>query len=226
MEEVFLIFLACLILGSSFYLYYYPLYTICALVATVGISWRWWSKKRRQLEFQEQENSRLERVGRYPRLSSVYLPHFESTIQDEIKVLKKDLESHEHGEILDVLTSLEQVFREKILPRKRALEENLDRYTTTNQLVLQDELKHQKGLLQEADGFDRPSIEQSIQSLEQKRLALKETEDELVQFYSQTRIILKQMEELRTKLAGPSDPGQLLTSLTDANNLLDELSEL
>jgi len=226
MEEIFLLFLACLILGSSYFLYTYTLYTICALLATATLTWHWWSKKRKQLEFQEREKSRLERVEKLPGLSNVYLPYFENTVQENISTLKKDLEKYEHQEVLEVLSTLETVLKERILPRKRELEEKLDRLTSTNQLVLQDELRHQNELLQEADELTRPSIEKTIQSLEQKRKSLQDTENELIQFYSQTRQIISQMEEIRSKLHGDSSPGQLLNSLSDANALLDEFSKL
>lgn len=168
----------------------------------------------------------MERVEKLPGLSNVYLPYFENTVQENISTLKKDLEKYEHQEVLEVLSTLETVLKERILPRKRELEEKLDRLTSTNQLVLQDELRHQNELLQEADELTRPSIEKTIQSLEQKRKSLQDTENELIQFYSQTRQIISQMEEIRSKLHGDSSPGQLLNSLSDANALLDEFSKL
>lgn len=226
MEELILVFLACLTLGSSYYLITYPIYTICALVATVSFTWIWWKRKQQELEFKESEKRKLTQVQKLPKLATEYIPFFENTLQKSFNALRKDLEQEEHMEVLEILNSLENIFRQKVLPKKIRLEPKFEMLTSANQLVLDSELVHQRELLRDASESGKGLIEGKIESLERKRKQLEEIQEELVQFYSQGQQILTQVEEIRAKLRGDSEAGELMDSLDEANLIIDEFSKL
>jgi hypothetical protein len=238
MEEIILLFFICLLGGSAVYLYYYPIYTICALLATATLTYRWWQKKQLQLDHQAEEQQRLERVQRYPQLARVYISDFELTLRSEIQHLKKDLLNKGQTEVLGMLQSMEGMVSEKILPRKSCLKETLDHFTTNNQLVLQDELLHHKGELSEANEENMAQVlESTIHNIEEKLAILKKHEEDLVYFYSQIKNILLQIENMRLKssrltqgdtlaLDLKQDLNQTLEEISDANSLLDDLSAL
>ncbi len=238
MEEILLLFLICLLGGSVVYLYYYPIYTICALLATVTLTYRWWQKKQAQLDYEAEERQRLERVQRFPLLANVYISNFEFTLKSEIERLKKDLKIKGQNEVLEMLRSMESAVFEKILPRKTGLCESLDQFTSNNPLVLEDRLRdHEKELAEAKEDGMRKILKSTIANIQEKREILKKSEEDLIYFYSQIQNILLQIENMRLKSSRLTQGDQLLLDLkqdvdhtldeiSDANKLLDEISSL
>lgn len=226
MEELILLFLTCLTLGSSYFLITYPIYTICALLATVTFAWKWWQKKRIEIEFKETEKKKLGQAQRLPKLAAEYIPYYEQTLEKSFNSLKKDLKQTDHVEVLEILNSFEKVFKEKMVPQKQRLEPKFEMLASTNQLVLNSELMHQRELLCEANENNRALIEGKIENLEKKKKQLEEIEKELIEFYSQGQQILTQVEGIRSKLQEKSDTTQLMESLDEANLIIDEFSKL
>ena len=238
MDELFLLYASCLVLGSALFIYYYPIYTIAMLAATLGLSWRWWSSYQARLSFQEEKKRHLELIGKHPELASVYVPDFEKDIENKIEKLKKDLEEKSQNQVLTMLESIEKMLHERIIPKKNNLRDTLDTYITTNHLVLIEELKHQKEKLnQNKDDEMKIVIKQTIKNLEEKKQILEESKKELIFFYSQLRNILQQLENMSLKSSLLEEDNQLFLELkqnvneafegfSDANSLLDDISKL
>ena len=238
MDELFLLYAACLFLGSGLFMYYYPIYTIAMLVATLGLSWRWWSSYQSRLAFQEEKKRRLELIGKHPEIASVYIPDFEKDIDQKIKKLKTDLEEKGQSQVLMMLESIETMLQERVIPKKTSLKETLDKYVTTNHLVLIEELKHQRQKLNNNNDDEMENIiKQTIRNLEEKQQIMEESKKELIFFYSQLKNILQQLENMSLKSSLLEEDNQLFLELkqnvneafegfSDANSLLDDISKL
>lgn len=238
MDELFLLYASCLILGSALFMYYYPIYTIALLAATLGLSWRWWSSYQARLSFEEEKKRRLELIGKHPEIASVYVPDFEKDIEQKIEKLKQELEKKGQSQVLAMLESIESMLSERIIPKKNKLKETLDRYITTNHLVLIDELKHHREKLNSSTDTEmRSVIQQTIKNLEEKQQILADSKKELIFFYSQLNNILQQLENMSLKSSLLEEDNQLFIELkenineafegfSDANSLLDDISKL
>ena len=137
-----------------------------------------------------------------------------------------------------MLESIESMLSERIIPKKNKLKETLDRYITTNHLVLIDELKHHREKLNSnTDTEMRSVIQQTIRNLEEKQQILADSKKELIFFYSQLTNILQQLENMSLKSSLLEEDSQLFIELkenineafegfSDANSLLDDISKL
>ena len=238
MDELFLLYAVCLLAGSALFMYYYPIYTIAVLAATLGLSWRWWSSYQAKLSYQEEEKRRLELIGNHSDLQLVYVPNFETNIQDRILKLKKDLKKKDQNQVLLMLESIETMLEERIIPRKSSLQETLDKYIHTNHLVLKEELKHEREKFNNSNDPEMSTvIQQTIKNLEEKQRILEDSKKELIFFYSQLKNILQQLENMSLKSSLLEDDNQLFLDLkqdineafdgfSDANSLLDDISKL
>lgn len=238
MDEFSLVFFICLVLGSSVFLWYYPITTAIAIIAVTYASSKAWSRYRKNLNFEEKKRQRLDRVSRFPEISSVYVPDFETTIQTEIESLKEHLEKKGQIEVISLVESIESMFQQRILPRKDSLEQSLDNYIYTNHVLIEDQLSHNRKKLGETQNQQfRSVIEKTIENLEEKQKLLTDSKDELVWFYSQIKSIFTQLENMKIKSLHLKDPDRLLLDLKedlneafegleDASQLLSDLSKL
>ena len=238
MDELFLLYAACLVAGSALFMYYYPIYTIAMLAATLGLSWRWWSSYQSKLSYQEEEKRRLELIGKHPDLELVYIPNFEKNIQQRILILKKELKKKDQTQVLLMLESIETMLEERIIPKKSNLQETLDTYIHTNHLVLKDQLKNERDKFDNSNDSEmRTVIQQTIKNLEEKQRLLENSKKELIFFYSQLKNVLQQLENMSLKSTLLEDDNQLFLDLkqdinnafdgfSDANSLLDDISRL
>tara|TARA_B100001121_G_C18530463_1_gene545713 strand:- start:27 stop:743 length:717 start_codon:yes stop_codon:yes gene_type:complete len=238
MDELFLLYAACLVAGSALFIYYYPIYTIAMLAATLGLSWRWWSSYQSKLSYQEEEKRRLELIGKHPDLELVYIPNFEKNIQQRILILKKELKKKDQTQVLLMLESIETMLEERIIPKKSNLQETLDTYIHTNHLVLKDQLKNERDKFDNSNDSEmRTVIQQTIKNLEEKQRLLENSKKELIFFYSQLKNVLQQLENMSLKSTLLEDDNQLFLDLkqdinnafdgfSDANSLLDDISRL
>lgn len=219
-------------------MYYYPLYTIVLLAATLGISWRWWNKYQNRISYEESKQRRIQRINQYQELRLVYIPDWQKTISDKIAVLKEQLSKKNQVQVLEMLGSIENMLYERIMPQHSIIEENLDNYINTNHLVIQDELKyHREKSEQNRDPSMQSLINQTIKNLEDKQHILEESRKELIYFYTQLNNILQQLDNMRLKSSMLNDDTQLLLDLkqdintafegfNDANSLLDAISKI
>ena len=238
MDELFLLYALCLLGGSALFIYYYPIYTIVMLAATLGVSWRWWSKYQSRISYEEQEQRRLELIKQHHELQLVYVPKFDKIVTDKIQELKIQLSKKSQTQVLLMLESIEKMLKERIMPRQESVEETLENYISTNHLVIQDELKHHREKLEQSnDPSMRSLIEQTISNLEEKQRILSESKNDLVYFYGQLKNILQQLDNMRLKSSMLVDDNQLLLDLksdinaafegfNDANSLLDEIARI
>ena len=238
MEELFLIFAGCLLLGSGVYFYYYPVYTLITVLAVLAGTYRLVSKKQAQIAYREAQKNRLGLINKHTEIANVYLPDFEQTVEADIKVLKKELNKKGQTEVLSVLESMESMLNNKIIPRKQSLEESIDNYVNTNHLVLEDQIRHNRKKLDETDDERMKGvIESTIKNLEEKREIMESSKQEIIYFYSQLKNIIQQIENMRLKSGRLNDNAQLLLDVkhdlnqafegfSDANSLLDDLSKL
>lgn len=238
MDELFLLYALCLVGGSALFIYYYPIYTIVILAATLGVSWRWWSKYQDRISFEEQEQRRLQLIKQHQELQLVYIPKFDQIVTNKIKELKTQLSKKSQTQVLLMLESIQKMLEERIMPRQESIEEALENYINTNHLVIQDELKHHREKLdQTQDASMKSLLKQTIANLEEKQKILTDSKNELIYFYGQLKNILQQLDNMRLKSSMLTDDSQLLLDLkndineafegfTDANSLLDEISRI
>jgi hypothetical protein len=238
MEELLLAAAICLLIGSSAFLYYYPIITLIGLAATFGVSIRWWQKKKLSLANQDAINQRIEKIRAHPEIDLVYIPDFEQTLQSNLDQLKKHLQDNDQDVILDLIQDLDMTLENSIYSNKDKVISMLDDYINTNHRVISSEIRITTEKLENIkDPHSKAMQSEILTSLQQKQNLYQNNKKQVIHYYSQVKSILLQIENLKLKSSNIAEGDQLaidfksdlsktISQFDDANEVLDEIAKL
>ncbi|MCJ8347701.1 hypothetical protein MJH12_19360, partial [bacterium] len=238
MEELLLAAAICLLLGSSVFLYYYPIITILALAGTFGVSIHWWQNKKLLLAKKDRINQRLEKVRNHPEIEHVFIPDFEDKLASNLKDLENQLKQNDHDAVLEMVQDLSYTLQSDILTHKDQVISMLDTYINTNHRVINSEIKITKEKID--SNIDEHSVkmhQEILNSLLEKQNLFQNNKKQVIHYYTQIKSILLQIDNMKLKSSKVNDGQQLvldfksdlsktLSQFNDANEVLDEIAKL